>query len=370
LSDGRRTVLMLGPRVSIHTHAWAEHAAKAGYRVEVVGEVPPGREALDFSGIAERVHDAPLPRDVPLGSIEPILWLRRLVRRVSPDLVHAHWAVSWGFWAAAAHCHPLVVSGWGSDIYLQRGLSRAKVTYAIRRADQVTVPSPGLVNELVHRGADRSRATLVDNGVDVRLFSPVDPVQREQAKRRLGLDDGPWVLSFRGGLSYYNLDAVIAAFRRVHRSVPGARLLVVHGSAPLSEAARLAFEAADLGDAIRIDGAIDHDRMPDYFRAATVGISVPSSDGSPTSVWEGMACGLPMILSDLPQMRERLEETGAARFVAIEENAIAEAVLELLEHPALRERMSTEGRSWVVDNVDNLRGRERLAEVYQRALEA
>jgi glycosyltransferase involved in cell wall biosynthesis len=360
---------MLGPRYSLHTRRWAEHAAKAGFRVEVGGEVSPGRETLDFSGTAERVHDAPIPRDVPLGSMETIVWLRRLVARLSPDLIHAHWAPTWGFWAAAARCRPLVVSGWGSDIYLQRGLSRLKATYAIRRADQITAPSPALIHELARRGTDPARATLVDPGVDLELFSPVGAEQKRAARRRLGLDGGPWVLSFRGGYSHYNLDAVITAFRRVQRSVGGARLLLVHGSAPLSEAARGALAAADLGGAVRIDGAIEHSRMSEYFRAATVGISVPSSDGSPISVWEGMACGLPMILSDLPQMRERLEGTGAARFVTIEQNTIAEALQELLEHPDLLESMSRAGREWVVDNVDHLKGRKRLAEVYERALE-
>jgi glycosyltransferase involved in cell wall biosynthesis len=363
-------VLVLGPRYSLHTRRWAEHAAEAGFRVEVGGEVSPGRETLDFTGAADRVHDAPIPRGVPIGSIETIVWLRRLVRRVSPDLVHAHWAPGWGFWAAVARCRPLVVSGWGSDIYLQRGLSRVKATHAIRRADQVTAPSPALVKELVWRGADPTRTTLVDHGVDVRHFSPVDRGQREAARRRLGLEGGPWVLSFRGGLPHYNLDAAITSFKRVQRSVGGARLLLVHGGAPPSEAARRALASADLGDAIRIDGAIEHGRMPEYFRAATVGISIPSSDGSPISVWEGMACGLPMILSDLPQMRERLEGTGAARFVSIEEGAISEALRELLEHPSLLESMSRAGRKWVVENVDHLKGRERLAEVYERALEA
>jgi glycosyltransferase involved in cell wall biosynthesis len=361
---------MLGPRFSIHTLRWADHAAKAGFRVEVGGEVSTMRETLDFTDAAEQVHDAPIPRDAPLGSLEPIFWLRRLVGRVSPDVVHAHWLPSWGFWAAAARCRPLIVSCWGSDVYLQRGLSRRKATYAIRRADQATAPSPALVNELARRGADRTRATLVDNGVDTRLFSPVDREQRDATRRRLGLEGGPWVLSFRAGYSVYNLDAVITAFRRVQRVVGGARLLLVHGTAQLSEAARGALAAADLGGAVRIDGAIEHGRMPDYFRAATVGISVSSSDGSPTSVWEGMACGLPMILSDLPQLRGRLEGTGAARFVAIEESAIAEALRELLEHPSLLESMSMAGRKWVVENVDHLKGRKRLAEVYQRAFEA
>jgi glycosyltransferase involved in cell wall biosynthesis len=360
---------MLGPRYVLHTRRWAEHAAKAGFRVELAGEVRPGRQAFDFTGIAERVHDAPIPRGVPLGSMEPIIWLRRLVGRVSPDLVHAHWAVSWPFWAAVARCRPLVVSVWGSDIYFPRGLPRLKATFAIRRADQVTGPSPALVDELMRRGADRSRATLVDHGVDLGLFSPVGPEQREAARRRLGLKGGPWVLSFRGGTPVYNLDTVIAAFSRLRRSMPRARLLLVHGSVPLSEAASRAIAAADLGNAIRVEGAVEHDRMPDYFRAATVGISVPSSDGSPISVWESMACGLPVILSDLPQLRERLEGTGAARFVAIEDGAIAEALRELLEHPGRLQGMSRKGRRWAVENVDHLKGRERLTEVYERALQ-
>ena len=53
-------------------------------------------------------------------------------------------------------------------------------------------------------------------------------------------------------------------------------------------------------------GNVPVERMPDVYRAADVVVSIPSSDSSPRSVWEALACGRPVVVSDLPWAREEL----------------------------------------------------------------
>ena len=53
-------------------------------------------------------------------------------------------------------------------------------------------------------------------------------------------------------------------------------------------------------DRVRFTGAIPHDEMPDYYRFADVTVSIPSSDGTPMSVLESMACGTPVLVSRIP----------------------------------------------------------------------
>jgi type III pantothenate kinase len=111
-------------------------------------------------------------------------------------------------------------------------------------------------------------------------------------------------------------------------------------------------------------GDVPHADMPGYFRAADVGVSVPSSDAAPRSVWEAMASGLPVVASDLPQLRERLGDDTGAAFVPIEPEAIATALAELIEDRARREALGRAGRDWATANVDRREHVERLGRVY------
>src|SRR5205085_6295522 len=100
---------------------------------------------------------------------------------------------------------------------------------------------------------------------------------------------------------------------------------------PLAPAAREALAGAE---GVRALGRVPHDEMPRYLRAASAGISIPDSDGSPSSVWEALACGLPLVLSPLPQVSERLGADAGARFAPPEANAVAEALAGVLDDRA------------------------------------
>jgi glycosyltransferase involved in cell wall biosynthesis len=368
-------LLLLGPTYSIHVRRWAELAREIGFRVFVAGDVPPGTESVDFDGVAENVFYAPYtPYVDPSTRLRPLhrrfrllrrrFWLRRLVGRLSPDVIHAHWLRTWGWWAADSGSHPLVVTVWGTDVYGVRRWEERPFLHALRRAECVTAPSADLVREMVRLGAPPERVAHVELGVDLAAFRPPSDEERDAAKRRLGLGPEPVVLSFRAGFPVYNLPVIVGAFSRLRRTHPEAQLLVAHGRARISEETDRALRDPALREALRVDGDVPHDRMPDYFKAASVGVSIPSSDGSPRSVWEGLACGLPMVISDLPQVCERLDGCQAALPVPIDEAAVAGAIEKVLMRPELARTMGEAGREWAVENIDHRESVRRLARTY------
>ena len=104
--------------------------------------------------------------------------------------------------------------------------------------------------------------------------------------------------------------------------------------------------------------------MSKYVMAATAGVSIPRSDGSPSSVWEALAGGLPMVVSDLPQIREKVQRSGAVRLVPPRRDAVAAALRDLLENPALQRRMARAARAWAVANIRDREQIARLGRVY------
>jgi len=351
------SVLQLGPLTSIHLERWAENARANGYRVHVAGFGPTASRPVDFGDVADGVHVGPRARP-PFTTLVWVPWIRRLVRRLRPTVIHAHQPPVWGAYAALAMVRPLVVSAWGSDVYLAGREGRLLSKPALRRADRLIAPSQHLIDTMVTRGAPAERCELVDLGVELDVFRP------DGAAAELHLGDGPVVFSFRGGPPIYNLPVIVEGFARLLRRIPDARLVVATGSAPLAPEVRAALERPDLRDAMLVLGDVRHADMPGYFRAADVGISIPSSDAAPRSVWEAMASGLPVVASDLPPLRERLGDGAGATFVPIEPEAVATALQGLIDDPARREAMARAGREWAEGNVSREDHISRLGRVY------
>jgi glycosyltransferase involved in cell wall biosynthesis len=356
-------VLQLGPFFNNHLRRWSAHAVALGCTVYAAGHVRPGKRPVDLTGLAAGVDV--LPGELAYGALErQLTWLCGLLETVRPDLVHAHWLPRWGYLATASGHRSVIVTPWGSDLYLAAGADRARANRALVEAEAVLARSPHMKREMIGRGVSPTRIKEVDLGVDLDRFRPVPPPERARLKAELGLPPGPVVLSFRAAGELYNLDVVIDAFRILRGRIADAGLVLVHGDAPLAGVARASLRELADNPRIRIVGAVAHSEMPAYLGAADVGVSIPTSDGSPSSVWEALACGLPVVLSKLPQISERVGRSGAARLVEARRDDVAAALAEILSDPPLRERMAGAGRGWAVENVDERQQIMRLGQLY------
>jgi L-malate glycosyltransferase len=295
------------------------------------------------------------------GAQAHVSWLRSVLDRLEPDLVHAHYLPRWPYIAALADRRPLIVTPWGWELYVPTGRDRRRADHALRHADLVIALSPHMRRELLLRGVPEERIEPADLGVDLKRFSPAPEPAGAGA---------PVILSFRGsppGTELYNLDVVLDAFRAVRGRLPSATLVLVHGGAPLTRRAQVRLDELAGAGVVHISRHVPHAEMVDYMRAATIGVSVPWSDGSPSSVWEALATGLPLVLSNLPQLEQRVGHSGGAVFVEPRAEAIAAALIDVLEDPERRGRMASRARAWAESNVDERREIARLREIYARA---
>jgi glycosyltransferase involved in cell wall biosynthesis len=94
-------------------------------------------------------------------------------------------------------------------------------------------------------------------------------------------------------------------------------------------------------------------------------VSIPSSDGSPTSVWEALACATPVVCSDIRQVAERVGEGKGVLVTPINAGAVARALEAALVDPGRARDLGRAGRAWVETNVDRRTSLERLDGVYR-----
>ncbi len=267
--------------------------------------------------------------------------LANVAADIAPDLVHAHWLPEFGWMAAREGLRPLVCSAWGSDVLLLGGIGRRRSKRALDGAELVLASSAHLARATRALAGREVRVEIVRWGLDLVRFSPGN---RAAAREALGVsDDGPLVVSVRGFDRVYNPELLLEAFVRVRAGRPDARLLFKHDLQSTPPDVQAVIERLGLDGAVTIVGR-GPVAMPDVYRAADVVVSISSSDSSPRSVWEALACGRPVVLSDLQWARDELAPEREALLVPLEAHVIADAISRLLDDASLAGRLGQEGR--------------------------
>jgi glycosyltransferase involved in cell wall biosynthesis len=117
---------------------------------------------------------------------------------------------------------------------------------------------------------------------------------------------------------------------------------------------------------VHVVGHVPYERMASYYGAADACVSIASSDSSPRSVFEAMACGTPCVISDLPWVHEQIADGREALVVPIGVAAVADALRRLLSDAALAGGIASHGRALVEREHDRAVLMDRLAKTYER----
>ncbi|MBV9116239.1 MAG: glycosyltransferase [Acetobacteraceae bacterium] len=261
------------------------------------------------------------------------------------DAIDAHYLYPDGVaavWLGRRLGLPVVLTARGTDVSLipRHAVPRRLIEGALRDAAALIAVSAALKAAMLALGAAEPRVTVLRNGVDTRLFRP--PADRAALRARLGLD-GPTLLSVGHLIERKGHDLVIRALAQLS----GVTLLIV-GEGP--ERPRLAALAAQLGLSarVRLLGARPHREMAELYGAADALVLASSREGWANVLLEAMACGTPVVATDIWGNPEVVRAPEAGVLVARAADALASAARGLLAAPPARAatRAYAERFSW------------------------
>lgn len=239
-------------------------------------------------------------------------WMRPVMSQLMADgydfdLIDAHYFYPDGVAAALLGRwlnRPVVITARGSDINViaRHALPGSFIRWAARQAAGVIAVSNGLADEMAARGLDRQRIRVLRNGVDLDLFRPLD---RQACRREMGLE-GPVLLSVGNLVALKGHDLVIKALH----NLPGFQLVIV-GTGPEEGTLRALSETQGLSDRIRFHGGVAHEELATIYNAADALVLASASEGWPNVLLEAIACGTPVISSDVSGARDAVSAPAA-----------------------------------------------------------
>lgn len=266
----------------------------------------------------------------PAAMTEALLPLLRRIRARFPfDVIDAEF-----FWpdgpAAMALSRalgvPFSVKARGSDIHVwgERPEARPQIAAAGRAADGLLAVSGAMKRSMVELGLPEERIRVHYTGIDRDFFLPVD---RAAARQALGVE-GPLLVTAGALLPRKGPDLAIEALARL----PGATLMLV-GHGPERAALEALARRLRVDDRVRFLGGRPHDELPRWLGTADVTLLPTVSEGL-ANVWvESLACGTPVVTTDVGGAREVIDGPEAGRLVAREPEALAAAVRDILAAP-------------------------------------
>lgn len=328
-------------------------------------------------------EDRPLPPEVTqvawLGGQHPVTrWnglrlvpaLRRVLREVRPDVVHAGSVQTAALLTALSGYHPLVTMSWGSDLLKDAdrdGRWRWATRYTLAHTSVLVGDCKAVEDKAASFGFPRQRVVLFPWGVDLQRFCPGE---EPDLRARFGWPDDAFILlSNRAWEPLYGVDGLVRAFARAARQDDRLHLLLLGGG---SQAQLLRKVILDNGllDRVHFGGQVSNADLPRYYRAADLYLSASHSDGSSVSLMEALGCGRPVLVSDIPGNVEWIKP-GAQGWLfpdgdeaALEAGMLGAAMLET----AQREEMGRAARALAEARADWSRNFPRLLDAYQLAI--
>lgn len=293
--------------------------------------------------------------------------VRRLVREQGVNVIDAHFGFPDGAaarWLARWFRLPMVLTLRGKEARQAASALRRPLATAVCAADRVITVSAALRDLALALGADPGRVRTIGNGIDLAKFRPLP---RSDARRAFGLPaDAPVLVTIGTLVERKGFHRVIEVMPRLLRTHPDLQYLVVGGAGPEGDdSARLhaLVETLGLQRHVRFLGPLAPEALHVPLSAASAFVLASRYEGWANVLLEAMACGLPVVATDVGGNAEVVARAGLGRIVPFgDADALAAAIEDALaiEWDRRAIRAYAEDNAWdvriaqVVDVFDQL----------------
>lgn len=286
-------ICFLADADSIHTRKWVDYFSnfhneifiismrdtnyKYTKNVKVMVIQPPFKNKLSYFFITKQI--------------------KKLIFKIKPDILHSHYATSYGLYGRISGYHPFIISVWGSDVYefpKSNSLKAKLLSYILKGADAVCSTSVDMAKE-TKKYYNRNEIIITPFGVDLDKFNVKVPVLKNEYIT-IGV--------VKNLHKIYGIEYLVKAFEGLSKEISkDIRLMIVgHGS----ERDNLEKLCQDLkiSSKVTFTGNIDNTKVSDYINMMDI-VCIPSlSESFGVSAVEACACGRPVVSTNVGGLKE------------------------------------------------------------------
>ncbi len=343
-------IVMLADSRSVHVRRWAQSLVDRGIKLTLISLGGDDLERVDLIKVPFSGNRRP-------DFLRRAEYVRNLINQIRPDLVHAHYASSYGYWGMKSGFRPFLLSVWGTDIveFPNNMISRVFLKRIMSSADAISATSEYL-RGVATKFIDGNKAPIyvIPFGVEI---GPME------TKKKTG--DIVRLIYTKGHHKRYGPDILLKALKAAQEKYPAISLTLA-GEGRMTR--QLKKMAADLGiaDKVEFTGFIDNDKIPETLAAHDVLVMPSLQEGFGVASLEASAAGLPTIATNVGGIPEIVIDGKTGLLVPPGDfSALAEAIMRLTEDAGLRHDMGRNARAFVEERYDWNKNVDQMIDLYE-----
>ena len=346
-------ILLLSDSHSEHTEKWALGLASRGIKIGLFSFNKASYNWFENIENITLLHETDNTVNAKKNRtkfqyIQYVSNLKKAIREFQPDILHAHYATSYGLIGALSGFHPYIISVWGEDVYKfpnASGLHKSLLKYNLKKADEILSTSDIMRNET--RKYTHKDIMVTPFGVDTDVF------RKKEVKKD---KDTFYIGTIKAIEDKYGIKYIIEATKILKQRIKNKKLKVLLiGPGTKIDHYKGVVKAEGLTEEVEILGRIPFDEVSNYHNLLDVflNVSVDDSESFGVAVVEAMACETPVIVSDVGGLKEVVDH-GEYGIVVKKENAeeIATAVEKIINDENYVKIITKKARQNVLEKYD------------------
>lgn len=272
--------------------------------------------------------------------LKSLVTLKKIINKFKPDILHAHYASSYGFLGALTRFHPFILSVWGSDIYYfpkKSYFHKKLIQYVLNKADRLLSTSNAMKKETLRYTNKIIEVTPF--GVDLEEFKPM------QVNSMFNSED-IIIGTIKTLEKIYGIDYLIKSFKIISEKYPNLPLkLLIVGDGSQRNLLKNLVKFLNLENKVIFTGKIKFKDVPKYYNMISIFVIPSLSESFGVAGVEALACEVPVIASNVGGLSEVIEDNKTGFLVPPKDIIkLADAIEKLILDDKLRKNMGKYGR--------------------------
>lgn len=344
-------IFYLANSSSIHTQRLVRYFTLKGHEVHLISSI----RHNNIESIVSQFHLLKMfPFKIKyisslINYISYTIQIRRLITQYNPDLLHSIYVSDWGLIGMFTNFHPFILTALGSDVLIDMkkfSIINPLIKRALHKADLITSNGYNVIEDIVKYISNPEKCELVLFGVELRNFTPER--KDEDIISKLKIDQSPVIISTRNLNRVYDVETLIKAIPLIKYNIPNAKFIII-GKGDQKEYLMNIARSLNVIDDIRFLGHIPHEELGKYLAISDVYVSTSLSDTFAVSTLEAMACQLPVVVTDVGDIRRWVKNNENGYIIPFKRpDLLAQKIIYLIQHIDLRKNMGENNRKSIV----------------------
>jgi glycosyltransferase involved in cell wall biosynthesis len=339
-------VLLLSDTHSEHTEKWALGLANSGIKVGLFSFNKASYDWYVHENITvffepEKSINAESTL-TKLAYIKYVSILKKIIAHFEPDILHAHYATSYGLVGALTGFHPFIISSWGTDVMKfpnKNFVAKSILKFNFKKADLLCATSFTIKDYIAQ--VVNLPVAVIPFGININDFKP--------KKVESIFKDTDFVLgSIKPIESLYNIDILIKSFAKLLPKYANLKLLII-GEGTAQSALKQLCEDLNVSKNVIFTGRIPFKEVSNYYNMINVLVNISEYESFGVSVVEAMACGKPVVVTNVGGLKEVVKDDSVGLKVNIGDvDGTVNAIERLINDKQLYEQIALKARDHVI----------------------